>query len=304
MDAMDEPELCRECHLPLAVQRPDVPQGPSHRRVSNPTFDATLSLEGVTCVACHVRDGQVLGPRRIAAEDAPHPVTRHDAFRGVGACAACHQLTLPDAEDGPFIDTVGEWSRSAWGQAGVPCQDCHMQRRSGAIAGSRYAAYSGHDLLSGQQALARAITLQVDVRAAHLVRGEELRATATLMNTGAGHSVPTGLPDKALELRFEVLDAEGQILSGFEPRSHWLRRVVEDELPYALVSDDRLASGASRAFDLAWRVPNKLKAPGRLWLRTSVWRWKAPLDKATALGLQAVDVSELVTEQRLPLRFE
>jgi hypothetical protein len=306
--ALGDPPLCRDCHLPLLQQRPEAPRGPGALPAGpapeNPAWSATLMTEGVTCAACHIREGTVLGPRDLPASAAPHPVRREPALQGVEACETCHQRALAGAESTPFLDTVGEWRRSAWGQAGIPCQDCHMPRISGAVAANRYAAYSSHRELGDREpsGVARALTLELSLRTASVRRGESLRATATLSNSGAGHSVPTGDPSHRVELRFSLLDPTGKPVEAIKPQSSWLYREVDPRPPFRTVSDQRLEAGAARSFDFAETIGLKLK-PGRYTLRVSLHFWGASPETLKALGVAEADAVTPVSEQRIPVEI-
>jgi len=52
----------------------------------NPDFDVVLQHEGVTCTACHLRDGKIVGVLGIT--DAPHPVSQLDNPNRI--CIRCH----------------------------------------------------------------------------------------------------------------------------------------------------------------------------------------------------------------------
>ena len=52
----------------------------------NPDFDSKLQHEGVTCAACHYRDGKIVGV--IGNTNAPHPVKKLDDANQV--CVRCH----------------------------------------------------------------------------------------------------------------------------------------------------------------------------------------------------------------------
>lgn len=307
--ALGAPPLCQECHLPLMVQRADLPKGPGalgkSARQPNPAWNPTLASEGVTCSACHVRGDVIVGPRELAAERAPHPVRREPALQTAAACTFCHQAALPGAEDHPFLDTVGEWSRSHFPEAGIGCRDCHMTRVSGTIAGSRYASFASHGMLEGRapSAIARALTLELSVRAPHVQRGDAVRATANLMNTGAGHAVPTGDPSHALELRFRVLDPGGVVAEAGDATSFWLERIVEAAPPFAEVSDSRLPAAGSRVFDYAWTASKKLQ-PGVYTLVVSTHWWAVRQERAEAVGLTADAVRVDVAEQRVQIRVD
>ncbi len=305
--ALGDPPACQDCHLPLIQQRAELPRGPggggAAGRTANPAYEPTLALEGVTCVVCHVRDGIILGPRELPPEQAPHPVEQDEALRDARACAYCHQHALPGAEDTPFLDTVGEWERSAFGQAGIPCQDCHMQRVSGAIAGSRYAAFASHGGLNNRDpaALRRAVTLMLRIKKVRFERGDTVRASAELLNTGAGHAVPTGDPNIRVELRFELLGPAGKLAKNTEPTSHWLAREVQAEAPFAEISDDRLQPGASRTFDFGGEL-HKKQDPGTFTLRVSLHWWAMSPEQAQELKLGPEVVSVEFAEQQI--RFE
>ena len=307
--ALGTPPLCQECHLPLSVQRADLPRGPGalgkSARQPNPAWSPTLASEGVTCAACHVRGDVIIGPRELAPDRAPHPVRREPALQTAEACAFCHQAALPGGEERPFLDTVGEWERSHFASVNVSCRDCHMPRVSGSIAGSRYATFASHAMLEGRSpaAIARALTLEVSVRAPGVQRGDAVRATATLMNTGAGHAVPTGDPSHALELRFKVLDPAGGVATNGEPSSRWLRRTVAAEPPFLETSDERLQAAGSRVFDYAWTADKKL-APGLYTLVVSTHWWAVDPEKAAAVGLTPDAVRVDVGEQRIQVRVD
>ncbi len=301
--AMGNPPECMNCHLPLENQRKTLHFGPGSTgpQSSNPSYSPTLALEGVTCAACHVRDGTIYGPRELHPSEAPHPVAQAEVLRGPSACAPCHQVSLQGAEEHPFIDTVGEWLRSPWGEAGIPCQQCHMPRSSGVVAGSRYAAFSSHGFLKNRdpRELRRALTLEVNLRDNQIERGQKLRASATLLNTGAGHAVPTGDPSHQVELRFEVLDSKGQPAGKRGVESHWLKREVEQQPPFLQKSDSRLAAASSRVFDYATDIARKKKA-GEYTLIVSLHWWAVAPDRANDVGLNESQVRVQILEQRIP----
>ena len=308
-EALGAPPLCDECHLPMENQRATLPKGPGAlgktERQPNPNWSPTLAGEGVTCAACHVRDGVIVGPRELPPERAPHPVRREASLSTAEACAFCHQVALPGGEEHPFLDTVGEWRRSHFAEAGVACQDCHMTRVSGAIAGSRYAAFASHGMLEGRspEKIARAVTMLVALRSPSVQRGAAVRATVTLMNTGAGHAFPSGDPSHRAEVRFAVFGPDGELATGGEPASSWLGRTVDPAPPFLEVSDDRLEAASSRIFDFAWTAGNKID-PGDYTVEVSLHWWSVAPERATALGLSEDEVRVTVTNQRIPVRVD
>jgi hypothetical protein len=212
---------------------------------------------------------------------------------------------LPGGEEHPFLDTVGEWARSPFAEAGVDCAECHMPRVSGIVGGSRFATFASHAMTRAYdpRELRRALTLEVAIRSVRVVRGDSVRATATLMNTGAGHAVPTGMPSVAVRVRFDVEDEAGVAPKGAEPSHTDLKRVVSDEPPYAVESDNRLPAAGSQAFDYEWSVPKKL-SPGRLYLVVRVERFAVSEEEAKSVGLELDTIRTLLIEQRIPFDIE
>jgi hypothetical protein len=86
--------LCMNCHTPLIQQQSSVVVSlnggldqPNY--INNPLYDKTLQEEGVTCAACHVKDGVILGSSETV--DAPHPVQQSESLQTSKVCLDCHQ---------------------------------------------------------------------------------------------------------------------------------------------------------------------------------------------------------------------
>ncbi len=88
----DEQQICKNCHTPLDRQQEYRVLGFRDRAkwdpvlAPNPDFDPRLQHEGVTCAACHFRDGAILGP--FGLDTAPHPVQKLADPNQV--CVRCH----------------------------------------------------------------------------------------------------------------------------------------------------------------------------------------------------------------------
>ena len=233
--------LCLGCHLPLAQQQPLQLQeylGGELTRAQvrdNPSWDATLQQEGVTCAACHVREGTVLGTS--PAPHAPHPVVVSDELSTSAFCGTCHQLAWPGA-DQPFYDTHDEWERSPYATAGVRCQDCHMAPVMGVATAGRFVGQADHGVALDP---ARAVSVLIQLPAGSATRGETLTGTVRIQNTGAGHAFPTGSPFVHVVVTATLLDAAGKPVG--DPLTHRLQREVTPQAPYNTVSDTRLAAG-------------------------------------------------------------
>ncbi len=259
---------CKGCHLPLANQHPRLAVGYLDGQASrpdlqpNPLWDATLMSEGVTCAACHVRDGVVIGTR--AAPDAPHPVAVSQELGTSELCATCHQLTWPGA-DRAFYDTYGEWKASPYAAAGVQCQDCHMPPTPGLAVATRFAATPSHAFPADP---ARALSVLLTLDAPEIQRGQAWKAKMRLQNTGAGHHIPTGSPFVGYTVEAALLDADGKPLC--EPWKTPLARTVTPEAPWTTLSDTRLAAGEERALEHSFLVDQKKKA-GAATLRVALY---------------------------------
>lgn len=253
-DAAGDPR-CLACHLPLSQQHPTrltpLSAALPDTIETNPAWDATLATEGVTCAACHVRDGAVVAAS--PAGPAPHPIRWTPAMRAASQCAGCHQLAWPGSET-PFYDTYGEWTRSAWARAGVTCQDCHMGPGAGvARVGADHAMRADLD---------RALSVLVDLSAPVVVRGADaVDGTVTLQNTGAGHHVPAGSPFTGLDLVIRLVHPEERPRPLAEAA---LGQVVGSQAPWPVTEDTRIPSGGAHveAVTLAFEA----RDPSRGWV--------------------------------------
>src|SRR5262245_17640910 len=77
--------ICLNCHTPLVNQQPNLigaMEKPGRVETAlltpNARYDAGFQREGITCAACHVRDGVIEGP--YSDSKAPHPTRFNDRF--------------------------------------------------------------------------------------------------------------------------------------------------------------------------------------------------------------------------------
>lgn len=306
LDAAEEPAYCLRCHAPLLNQRASTVSGYDEGQLSRPRlednerFDPTLRGEGVTCAACHVRDGRVLGPRTLVEGQGPHPVDHHPELAQSSMCASCHQLVWPGTEESPLYDTYREWQGSAWSAGGVRCQDCHMPLEMGRVSATRFVAHPSHACTgsSDDAQLARALTVLVSTLPPSLQRGDELLVQVRLLNTGAGHHVPTGNPHSWIEATIHV---EG--IEGMDPQAKsWaLRREVALDADHEPGEDTRLPAGAEMTLEYAITPDKKLPAPGDLKLIVQLTYHRLPEELAEQY---AIEVSHVFHRQEIvvPLR--
>lgn len=307
--AAEEPVYCLRCHVPLLNQRREVVRGYNEELLSRPTtdpnprFEPTLEAEGVGCAACHVRDGHVWGHRTLPPGQAPHVSIRHPEYSGADFCASCHQLTWPGTEEKPLYNTHGEWLASAWSEAGVLCQDCHMPLTLGVVGGTRTAAHPSHQIVgkSDDKMLSRAVTVLVGPTPPVLQRGTELNVQVRVLNTGAGHYFPTGNPHAWIELRVRCEGVEG-----LEPAQvSWpMRRVVNLEPDHEEGEDTRLPPGGELLADYSFTPGKKLTTPSTLELVVELVYHRLPAELAEQYGKESQDVSRVFHSQvvKIPLR--
>ncbi len=278
---------CSQCHLPLTNQHSRLAAGYIDGDLTrpnlkdNPIWDATLMSEGVTCAACHVRDGMVIGTRAIAG--APHPIAVSEELGTSKACVTCHQLTWPGA-DKPFYNTYGEWEATGYAKAGVSCQDCHMPPRAGLATASRFAATPAHNFTAD---IARAISVFVKLEAPEIQRGQPTPVEITIQNTGAGHHFPTGSPFKPYTVVVEILDAAGKPMT--KAFTHQLARTVEEKPPWNTLTDNRIPAGGEVKLSHTFTVDHR-KKPGLATLRVRIGRERAK------------DPAPVIQEIRIPVR--
>lgn len=271
--------VCLNCHAPLENQQPtlirDIPRGRVEKVVQepNPHFDPDYQREAITCAACHVRDGVIVGPFDDSA--APHPTRFDPAFRTTQVCYRCHNVV-----SGPFqfynvgpCGTYAEYEgRYFMKERGMICQSCHMPEVERPVAeggplrhGRRHLWRGGHD----PEMIKRAVAVQLHAHPTDPRPGDRVTFTLTLINAGAGHKLPTGDPDRHLTVEFVVVDQHQQVLE--EQRDTMGRWILWQPVIVELY-DNRLLPLASRDYTFRYRVPDDgkvtLKARVRYHIQT------------------------------------
>ena len=254
--------VCLNCHTPLENQQPTLISSIPGDRVEkavqepNPGYDEAYQQEGVTCAACHVRNGIIFGPYDDSV--APHPTEYDPAFRTTAVCYRCHNV-----ESGPFqfynvgpCGTYAEFEGQYFmKEKGFTCQTCHMPSVTRPVAeggpirqGRRHLWRGGHD----PEMIKRAVAIQVKSDNPDPGPGQQVNFTLTLINAGAGHKIPTGDPDRHFTVEFRVKDPSGQVLTDHEETMGrwilWQPVILE-------VYDNRLLPLASRDYQFSYDIP-------------------------------------------------
>lgn len=137
----DKKAWCLNCHAPL--WNPDTMDAADIAR--NPDF-TTPYTEGVNCVSCHVRNGQITGPNDHSdrQNELFHPVSYDPQMKSEDFCATCHQFNfvqelepfvIYETENMPMQNTVAEYKHwkenyeSVTGKTAKTCTNCHFSEK-------------------------------------------------------------------------------------------------------------------------------------------------------------------------------
>jgi hypothetical protein len=258
------PQLCKNCHIPLDRQQEHKVLGFYDREKWQPKleinaeFDASLQHEGVTCNACHLREGKIIGV--YGDGNAPHPVEKIST--GNEVCVRCHLVsgkrwdnffkfppcgTVAEIQTSlgePIVEEISAmYPEQIAAQGSVECHMPHVQRSH--LPGGKprpvrqHLWRGGHDRQMVKNGLTISFT-QMDTG-----DPQNTRYTLTLANTGAAHYIPTGTPDRHLTVQLRVLDREGNIL---DEQLHSLKRTVMWRPFIVDLWDTRLPPGKSRQY--------------------------------------------------------
>lgn len=269
--------VCLNCHTPLENQQPtlikEIPRGRVEKAVQepNPHYDPSYQKEAITCAACHVRDGVILGPFDDSV--APHPTKFDPSFRTAQVCYRCHNVVSGPAQFynvgpcGTYAEYEGKFFMK---EKGFICQSCHMPEIERPVAvggpirpGRQHLWRGGHD----PEMIKRAMAVQVRADPAVPKPGEQVRFTLTVINAGAGHKIPTGDPDRHFTVGFSVRDGQGKVLSRqLETMGRWIlwQPVILE------VYDNRLLPLASREYTFVAHMPTESAQTAGLTLKATV----------------------------------
>lgn len=222
--------LCNNCHTPLLNQMEGWAVGLEDgdverpRYVANPAFVPALRSEGISCAGCHVRDGAVEGP--TGRDTKAHPTRKAGRFAGSEICLTCHQA-IQRYEGKDFVcvfDTGEEWAAGPYGPDGSnqSCLTCHMPAVTRPLAaGSPPQSGRHHDWPGAGIYKVEGFGPPLDRLGPGLSVTAAARSDAVRVeyaNSGAGHRLPTGDPERFVQIEIEFLDAAGQIVGTWSER--------------------------------------------------------------------------------------
>jgi hypothetical protein len=257
--------VCLNCHTPLENQQAalikDIPRGRVEKapQAPNPHYDAEFQQEGVTCAACHVRDGVILGPYEDSA--APHPTRFDPSFRTTQLCYRCHNVVSGPAQFynvgpcGTYAEYEGKFFMK---ERGFICQSCHMPEVDRPVAtdgpirhGRQHLWRGGHD----PDMVKRAVAIRIAANPSVPKPGEAVHVNLTLINAGAGHKLPTGDPDRHFTVEFEVTDRQGKVV---KEQKDTMGRWIMWQPAIIELYDNRLLPLASRDYEFTYDLPKEI----------------------------------------------
>lgn len=193
---------CTNCHSPLALEG----KNPDEEK------NRVLSEEGVSCIACHVRENQILANKEIQ-NPREHNFILNKKLKDSEFCSNCHQFNFPSADKKqgfqfsnlPMQNTYEEWKESYFYKKKENCQSCHMPTKINS-KGEKYRShtfYGGHN----KEFLASTFNLK-------LIQEDQNLFKVELQAKRLGHSFPTG--DLFRKLNIQILDKNFKKLYEFD----------------------------------------------------------------------------------------
>jgi hypothetical protein len=210
---------CLKCHAPVVLLNNDY------------DLRQEITKEGVTCDFCHSVKGIDLsnkenpfqiqlgltkwGPLKEARSPV-HETQFAFLFNTSSFCAGCHEY---DNEHGlAILSTYSEWTESTYASEGKQCHYCHIPQRKGVVVFEDSMVIKGKKQepllccvgVNTLGMLKEAIRVNIkDI----LRKPQEMKIIVEIENYGAGHRIPTGMPNRKLALLVEVKTANNQVFS-------------------------------------------------------------------------------------------
>lgn len=268
INKQNSPYLCLNCHIPLENQQElfihGLYDGDIYRPKTSPNkhFDKRLQLEGITCAVCHVRNGYIIGP--TGSEKAPHPTKKDLNQLSVELCISCHNANAKVTKELVCsFETADEWKKGPYyGQKN--CIVCHMPELVREIAPgagkrkSRFHGFPGSGIPKSPDhhpERLEGLLIKTSGNAKSIAAEQAFSYEVILTNAFAGHNIPTGDPERFLEVIFELKNEANESVA--------IQRDTIGEkwkwYPVAIkISDNNLKPKESRQFSFDYW----LKEPG------------------------------------------
>jgi len=247
---------CLNCHTPMKNQQTRLLIGFEDDDFwkpvlePNPDFDAAFQQEGVTCAACHVRNGSVMGPHGV--KDAPHATTYNPDMRsGMEVCVRCHVTgaTNEVSIGSPNICTT--MNEIEAGKIRPNCIDCHMPPVTRPLVEGYPARKGRHHYWRGGHDPAM-VSKDLDIAIKQVSKnGDRYTYEISLTNIGTHHKLPTGTPDRNIVITMSLLDEGKRII---KTKTHKIvRRILWRPIVIEL-SDNRLEFNKPQVVEFSFDI--------------------------------------------------
>lgn len=260
--------VCLGCHAPLG------------ELVKDQDLKLKVTWEGVTCDFCHSIasvDTTTKTPKLVVdigtvkrgplkdAESAAHDVQYQPIHETVLACAPCHEFT--NAEGTALMTTYSEWKGSSHAKANRVCQDCHMNRQEANVVDPVVSRVPDHEVNLHEVPGSHSIPMlgkALKVAFASHREGDSLVVEVRVLNKGAGHAVPTGMPGRRVLMDMSLTTGQGKHFTGARTYTKVFRDAAGQEIRLdsgffgkgvALTSDSRIKADETRVERFAFAVP-------------------------------------------------
>jgi nitrate reductase cytochrome c-type subunit len=220
------PFFCINCHIPLENQQEYLVEGTiggdiyQPVRTKNPRWDKNLQQEGITCAACHVRDNAIVGP--TGSKKAPHKTIKDPGHLSESLCINCHNANAVITETlSCSFETGDEWREGPFKNS-KNCIACHMEEvNRPLVAGykarkSHYHFFAGSGIpkLSTQTTqMLNGLEFYPGELLTSYSTGEAIKYSFKAKNEHAGHRVPTGDPERFINIDFKIVNAKDEVVA-------------------------------------------------------------------------------------------
>ena len=259
---------CLNCHTPLQNQQEFIVTGLQNGDYKTPAksinskFDKELQMEGITCASCHIRNGNVIGT--IGNSDAPHKTIKDAGFLSEKLCMSCHNVSEELSEELVCtFETGDEWKNNWAKEKGKICITCHMPVTERPISIGMQKRISHYHNFPGS-GIPKFYGMEVEglngleITPGHLAKyfhaGDTLKYSLRVKNSYAGHSLPTGDPERYYLITFRLMNREDVLLNKKQYRigEQWQWHPVAKKL-----SDNNLKPLEVRNFDFDYSIPDE-----------------------------------------------
>jgi hypothetical protein len=293
---------CARCHEPLAklVEA----EHPAARDGVNCDTCHTMSAVDVTGDDAKFRlrpeERRKFGPLCDAVDHYFHKMGCSPLHAESQFCASCHHwsASLAGGDKVRILGEYEEWRESTYAKKGTSCQDCHMPWQVAPVAaGAAARVNASHHGFAGEAADMRQRSLRVTTRVQP--SGARLQLEISVKNVGAGHYVPTGIPDHRVVLEAAVVDSAGRELDRSE-KSYGKMLVDAAGQPASFfaatkqIADTRLAPEEERHETLDLAAPDGAQA-----VKVRIVWLDVAKELARAIGHEPV--REVMFEETRPL---